>query len=84
MWSSEGRTQHLGTPLQDPKANERIPVMIEYLKTWLELKIDKRAVTALEYGLIAAAIIAVVSTVFFSIGGQLKTTMEGVNTSLGG
>ena len=33
--------------------------MYEYLKTWLELKTDRRAVTALEYGLIAAVIIAV-------------------------
>jgi hypothetical protein len=24
--------------------------MIEYAKTWLELKLDRRAVTALEYG----------------------------------
>jgi len=29
--------------------------MYEYIRTWLELKTDKRAVTALEYGLIAAA-----------------------------
>lgn len=33
--------------------------MIEYVKTWLELKTDKRAVTALEYGLIAATMAAV-------------------------
>ena len=33
--------------------------MFEYIKTWLELKTDKRAVTALEYGLIAAAVVAV-------------------------
>ena len=29
--------------------------MIEYVKTWLELKTDRRAVTALEYGVIAGA-----------------------------
>ena len=33
--------------------------MYEYVKTWLELKTDKRAVTALEYGLIAASVVAV-------------------------
>ncbi len=33
--------------------------MIEFLKIWLELKTDRRAVTMLEYGLIAALIAAV-------------------------
>lgn len=30
--------------------------MINYVKTWTALKSDRRAVTALEYGLIAAAV----------------------------
>ena len=30
--------------------------MIEYITTWLQLKSDRRAVTALEYGLIASLI----------------------------
>ena len=34
--------------------------MIEYMKTWLALKTDRRAVTALEYGVIAG-ILAVVA-----------------------
>lgn len=34
--------------------------MMEYLKTWLELKTDRRAVTALEYGLIAAIMAVII------------------------
>ncbi len=33
--------------------------MYIYLRQWLQLKVDRRAVTALEYGLIAAAVVAV-------------------------
>ena len=56
--------------------------MIEYAKTWLELKFDRRAVTALEYGLIAGVIVATImvgfrllanaeSASFSTIGGKL-------------
>jgi pilus assembly protein Flp/PilA len=51
--------------------------MVEYLKTWLELKTDRRGVTMLEYGLIAALIAAVcvgaVTTLGTNIEGQLTT-----------
>ena len=33
--------------------------MYIYLRQWFQLKVDRRAVTALEYGLIAAAVVAV-------------------------
>jgi Flp pilus assembly pilin Flp len=56
--------------------------MIEYLKTWLELKYDRRAVTALEYGLIAAVIIAVCATAFVSLGTQLNATLSKVQTTM--
>jgi Flp pilus assembly pilin Flp len=56
--------------------------MYEYLKIWLELKTDKRAVTALEYGLIAAVIIAVCATAFVSLGTQLSTTLTGIHDTL--
>ncbi len=48
--------------------------MIEYLKTWLELKVDKRAVTALEYGLIAALIAVVIIGAVSTVGTNLKAT----------
>jgi Flp pilus assembly pilin Flp len=58
--------------------------MIEYMKTWLELKTDKRAVTALEYGLIAAVIIVVCAGAFATVGQDLKNTLTNVGTCLGG
>ena len=54
--------------------------MIEYLKAWVELKTDKRAVTALEYALIAALIAGVMVTSVTSIGSNLSskfTTLAG-------
>ncbi len=56
--------------------------MYEYIKTWLELKTDKRAVTALEYGLIAAAVVAVGLAGFSAIGTNLATKMNTVKTAL--
>ncbi len=47
--------------------------MIEYLKTWLELKTDRRAVTALEYGLIAALIAGVIVGGVSAVGSKLST-----------
>ncbi|MBV9783506.1 MAG: Flp family type IVb pilin [Acidisphaera sp.] len=52
--------------------------MIEYLRAWLELKTDKRAVTALEYGLIAALIAAVIVTAVTTLGTNLKSTFNTV------
>ena len=56
--------------------------MIEYLKTWLALKTDQRAVTALEYGLIAAVLVATVMVGFGTLGGDLKTQFENIGNSL--
>ena len=47
--------------------------MIAFLKTWIELKTDKRAVTALEYGLIAAVIGAVMVVGASTLGTSLST-----------
>jgi pilus assembly protein Flp/PilA len=44
-----------------------------YLKLWLALKTDRRAVTALEYGLIAALIAGVIITAVTTIGSQMAT-----------
>ncbi len=56
--------------------------MYEYIKTWLELKTDKRAVTALEYGLIAAAVVAVGLAGFSSIGTKLSNIFTNVGNKL--
>ena len=58
--------------------------MFSYLKTWLELKTDRRAVTALEYGLIAAVLGAVIVTAFTSLGTGLTTAIGKAVTALSG
>lgn len=52
--------------------------MISYLKTWLALKTDRRAVTALEYGLIAALIAGVIVAAFTTLGGNISTVITTV------
>jgi pilus assembly protein Flp/PilA len=56
--------------------------MIEYLKTWLALPSDTRAVTALEYGLIAALVAAVIATAVGTLGNDLVNTFNNVANAL--
>jgi pilus assembly protein Flp/PilA len=43
---------------------------------------DNSGATAIEYGLIAAGIAAVVITAVYNLGSSVKTTFEGINTKL--
>jgi len=56
--------------------------MYEYIKTWLELKTDKRAVTALEYGIIAAVMVGVCLAGFNVLGGKLTTELTSISNKL--
>ncbi len=56
--------------------------MIEYVKTWLELKFDRRAVTALEYGLIAGVIVATIAVGFTLLSSNLSAKFSNIGTSL--
>ncbi len=56
--------------------------MYEYVKTWLELKTDKRAVTALEYGLIAGVLVITMIVGFNFLGGKMQTQFNNVATHL--
>ena len=56
--------------------------MIEYLKTWLELKADRRAVTALEYGLIAGVIVATVAVGFGVLANDLSNKFNNIGAGL--
>jgi pilus assembly protein Flp/PilA len=56
--------------------------MYTFIKTWIELKTDKRAVTALEYGLIAAAVVAVGLAGFSIIGANVASKFNGVKSAL--
>ncbi len=56
--------------------------MLEFAKTWLELKTDRRAVTALEYGLIAGVIVAVILGGFTTMTTALSGRFTNIGTSL--
>jgi pilus assembly protein Flp/PilA len=61
--------------------------MLDDTRTWLAVRgitlfNDKRAVTALEYGMIAALIAAVIIGVVSTIGGQLNTAFHNVSSNL--
>ena len=58
--------------------------MFEYLKTWLALKTDRRAVTALEYGLIASLIAVGIIAGFGALGTKFGTMFTTVIADLGG
>jgi pilus assembly protein Flp/PilA len=56
--------------------------MFDYLTTWMCLKTDRRAVTALEYGLIASLIAVAIIGGVTLVGGSLKTTFSSVSSSI--
>ncbi len=57
--------------------------MYEYIKTWVELKTDKRAVTALEYGLIAGVLVVTVLVGFNTLGSNMLTKFNNIASKLG-
>jgi pilus assembly protein Flp/PilA len=58
--------------------------MLEHARMWLALGLDKRGVTAMEYGLIAALIAVVIITAVTTIGTQLAAKFGEIATALGG
>ncbi len=56
--------------------------MLEYVTSWIALKTDRRAVTALEYGLIAGLIAVVIIGVLTSMGGSLNSKFTTINSNL--
>jgi Flp pilus assembly pilin Flp len=57
--------------------------MFEYIKTWVELKADRRAVTALEYALIAGVIVATILAGFQVLATDMSNKFGNIGTSLG-
>jgi len=49
--------------------------MIWWQICWLRLLRDDRGVTAMEYGLIAAAIMAVIAATVFSLGNSIEVNL---------
>ncbi|MGA3402010.1 MAG: Flp family type IVb pilin [Acetobacteraceae bacterium] len=56
--------------------------MVEHLKAWLALKTDRRGVTMLEYGLIAALIAAVCVGAVTTLGTDISNTFSAVAGSI--
>ena len=56
--------------------------MISKLSNMMRLRTDRKGVTALEYGLIAALIAAVVATAVKNIGTSANTAFTSVNTAM--
>jgi Flp pilus assembly pilin Flp len=56
--------------------------MLEYLKTWIELKTDRRAVTALEYALIAGVIVATILVGFNVLASDMSNKFSNIGGSL--
>ncbi len=56
--------------------------MVELARTWLALRFDKRGVTAMEYGLIAALIAVVIIGAVTSVGTTLSATFTAIQVAL--
>lgn len=56
--------------------------MLDYARTWLALRFDKRGVTALEYGLIAALIAVVIITTVTTVGTNLTAVFQKIADNL--
>jgi Flp pilus assembly pilin Flp len=56
--------------------------VVEFIIFWRSLKIDRRAVTALEYGLIAGVIVAVIMLGFTSLADALSSQFTTIGDSL--
>ncbi len=56
--------------------------MINTLAVWATLKADRRAVTALEYGLIAGVIVATIAVGFATLANALSSQFSGIGGSL--
>ena len=57
--------------------------MLSFISYLSALKSDRRAVTALEYGLIAALIAGVIITAVTTLGADIKGTFNTIGLSVG-
>jgi pilus assembly protein Flp/PilA len=56
--------------------------MFDYARTWLALRFDKRGVTAMEYGLIAALVAVVIIGAVTTVGTNLNTVFNAISAKL--
>ncbi len=57
-------------------------MLVNYIRTALALKMDKRAVTAIEYALIAALIAVVIIGAVTTLGTNISSTFNKVSSEL--
>ena len=57
-------------------------MLLDYVKTMLRLKLDERAVTAIEYALIAALIAVVIIGAVTSLGKGVSNTFKSIASEL--
>jgi pilus assembly protein Flp/PilA len=66
-----------------PKSLEKeLKMLVNYIRTALALKTDKRAVTAIEYALIAALIAVVIIGAVSLLGTSISSTFNKVSSEL--
>jgi Flp pilus assembly pilin Flp len=58
--------------------------VLQYLTLWLRLNADRRAVTALEYGLIAGVIVATIAVGFSLLANDLSQQFSDIGNSVTG
>lgn len=56
--------------------------MLAFIKTWAALRTDRRAVTALEYAMIAGVVVAVIAVGFGVFAGDLNAKFNAIGTSI--
>jgi Flp pilus assembly pilin Flp len=56
--------------------------MVLYVTTWLQLQADRRAVTALEYGLIGGVIVATIMVGFRLLANNVSSKFSTIGASL--
>jgi Flp pilus assembly pilin Flp len=56
--------------------------VLQYTTLWLKLRVDRRAVTALEYGLIAGVIVATIAVGFALLANDLSQQFENIGNSI--
>jgi Flp pilus assembly pilin Flp len=57
-------------------------IVLQYVTLWLKLKTDQRAVTALEYGLIAGVIVATIAVGFALLANDLSQQFSNIGNSI--
>ena len=56
--------------------------MFDYIKTWATLQNDRRAVTALEYAMIAGIVVAVIAVGFGVFASDITSKFSSIGSNL--